>query len=61
MFNTKTLLLSTVAAAIVGVFVTVIATTLFPGWLELSPFIRGAVIGAFAGPIYPLLARRSDR
>lgn len=59
MFDMKTLLLSVVIAAFVGVLVAVLATTLFPSWSDLSPFIRGAVIGAFAGPIYPLLARRS--
>lgn len=61
MFDKKLLLLSVVIAALIGVLVAVVATTLYPGWSELSPLIRGAVIGAFAGPIYPLLVRRSRK
>ena len=59
MFDKKVLFLSIILAAFVGVLVAVLATALLPGWSNLSPFIRGAVIGAFAGPIYPILARRS--
>lgn len=58
MFHKRTLFLSIVVAALVGILVAFLATILFPGWSDLSPFVRGAVIGAFAGPVYPLLARR---
>lgn len=59
MFDKKALLLSVVVAALVGVVVAFLATSLFPSFANASPFIKGAVIGAFAGPIYPLLARNS--
>ena len=59
MFDKKTLLLSVVVAALVGVAVAFLATNLFPGFADASPLIKGAVIGAFCGPIYPLLARSS--
>ena len=57
MFDKKVLLLSVIIAALIGVAVTFLATSLFPGFANLSPFIKGAVIGAFCGPVYPLLAR----
>lgn len=59
MFDRKTLLLSVVVAAFVGVTIAFLATSLFPGFANASPLIKGAVIGAFCGPIYPLLARAS--
>ena len=59
MFDKKTFFLSIVVAAVVGILVAFLSTIPFPGWSDLSPFVRGAVIGAFAGPVYPLLARRS--
>lgn len=59
MFDKKALFLSVIVAALIGILVAFLAITLFPGFAGLSPLIKGAIIGAFAAPVYPLLARRS--
>jgi len=59
MFDYKALFLSVIVAALVGVLFAFLATTLFPGFTNASPLIKGAVIGAPCGLIYPLLARRN--
>ena len=59
MFDKKALMLSIVVAALAGVVVAFLSTSFFPGFANANPLVKGAVIGACCGPIYPLLARRS--
>ena len=59
MFDKKALVYSVIIAALIGVLVSFLATSFIPVWASASPLIKGAVTGAFCGPIYPILAGRS--